>query len=74
MVCYHSPGYHLGGSRLVFIPEPHLALPGPSPLGIGARGLVRISPRSFLGYKPPALKFSALLTEGGAERLELART
>ena len=33
----------------------------------------KLSPRSFLGYKPPALKFSALLTEGGAERLELTR-
>jgi hypothetical protein len=31
------------------------------------------SPRSFLDYTPPALKFSALLTEGGAERLKLAR-
>jgi len=30
------------------------------------------SPGSFSGDEPPALKFSALLTEGGAERLELA--
>lgn len=31
------------------------------------------SPGSFLSDKPPALKFSALLTEGGTGRLELAR-
>jgi hypothetical protein len=33
----------------------------------------KLSPGSFSGDEPPALKFSALLTEGGAERLELAR-
>jgi len=31
------------------------------------------SPGSCSGDKPPALKFSALLSESGAERLELAR-
>ena len=31
------------------------------------------SPGSFLGDKPPALRFNALLTEAGAERLELVR-
>jgi hypothetical protein len=33
----------------------------------------KLSPGSFSGDKPPALNFRALLTEGGAERLELAR-
>jgi hypothetical protein len=33
----------------------------------------KLSPGSFLSDKPPVLRFSALLTEGGAERLELAR-
>ena len=32
----------------------------------------KLSPGSFSGDEPPALKFSALLTEGGAEWLELA--
>ena len=31
------------------------------------------SPGSFLNDEPPALNFRALLTEGGAERLDLAR-
>ena len=33
----------------------------------------KLSPGSFSGDEPPALKFRALLTEGGAERLEVAR-
>jgi hypothetical protein len=33
----------------------------------------KLSPGSFSGDEPPALKFSALLTEGDAERLESAR-
>ena len=33
----------------------------------------KLSLGSFSGDEPPALKFSALLTESGAERLELTR-
>ena len=33
----------------------------------------KLSLGSFLSDKPPALKFNALLTEDGAQRLELAR-
>jgi hypothetical protein len=33
-----------------------------------------LSPGSFSADEPPALKFSALLMENGAERLELAKS
>jgi hypothetical protein len=33
----------------------------------------KLSSGSFPNDKPPALRFRALLTEGGAERLELVR-
>ena len=33
----------------------------------------KLSPESFMNDKPPMLSFRALLTESGAERLEMAR-
>ena len=73
----------LGGSALCFRPSVRFRLDWPLEItGIYAEAAetaandlsyCKLSPGSFSSDEPPALKFSALLSEGSTERLELER-
>ena len=70
----NDPCWHLSTNiRIPTLPSPGSALPV-MPVDEGGGGcLLQTFAGSFPRDEPPTLNFRALLTEGGAERLELAR-